>query len=488
MSSPLPQEPALAGSQSFIPPKMHDQVHDPLHEHRHHPTPTPSPRPAPHPVPQPVFGQPIFNEGTASPDPTHYLIPHPSDNALYQQLGNALVKNTVGFPAMRGKPDDLYSLATVYGARGADTVKAILAQGKIVFHAMGDTGAANLRDYTSQIHVADQLTADALKSPSADRPYFLYHLGDIVYNFGETKYYYDQFYEPFRNYPLPIVAIPGNHDSFVVPGTPAGSTPLEIFSHNFCATQPGITVEAGDLHRTSMTQPGVYFTLDAPFVRIIGLFSNALEDPGVISSEGGKWPNVPDIQLEYLKAQLTRIQNEKYSGAVLIAFHHPAFVFAPQAGAQSPGSHGSSTAVLRQIDTICSEVGVYPHAILSGHAHNYQRFTRSINFGGRNREVPFVVCGSGGHHINPVGGSSHGQPSAEPAFGTDVSYLEVNPAVHANKLVLAKYQDTEFGYLRVAVDAHQLRIAFHLLDGTGLNQSEFDVVTVDLATSTIVAS
>jgi hypothetical protein len=33
-----------------------------------------------------------------------------------------------------------------------------------------------------------------------------------------------------------------------------------------------------------MTQPGVYFALDVPFVRVLGLFSNALADPGVISS------------------------------------------------------------------------------------------------------------------------------------------------------------------------------------------------------------
>jgi hypothetical protein len=36
-----------------------------------------------------------------------------------------------------------------------------------------------------------------------------------------------------------------------------------------------------------MIQPGVYFTLDAPFVRIIGLYSNVLEDPGVISKGSG---------------------------------------------------------------------------------------------------------------------------------------------------------------------------------------------------------
>jgi hypothetical protein len=32
-----------------------------------------------------------------------------------------------------------------------------------------------------------------------------------------------------------------------------------------------------------MDEPGVYFTLDAPFVSIIGLYTNALEGPGIIS-------------------------------------------------------------------------------------------------------------------------------------------------------------------------------------------------------------
>src|SRR5262249_54400680 len=60
---------------------------------------------------------------------------------------------------------------------------------------------------------------------------------------------------PFRAYPAPIFAIPGNHDSFVVPGTPDDQKPLITFQRNFCAEQPVITPEAGSLHRTAMTQP-----------------------------------------------------------------------------------------------------------------------------------------------------------------------------------------------------------------------------------------
>ena len=59
-----------------------------------------------------------------------------------------------------------------------------------------------------------------------------------------------------------------------------------------------------------MTQPGVYWAFAAPFVRIIGLFSNALEDPGVISSENGKWANLGDVQLGFLQAQLQQVVAE----------------------------------------------------------------------------------------------------------------------------------------------------------------------------------
>ena len=55
-----------------------------------------------------------------------------------------------------------------------------------------------------------------------------------------------------------------------------------------------------------MTQPGVYFTLDAPFVSIVGLYTNVLEGPGVISSQHGRYP-IGDEQLHFLTAELKRL-------------------------------------------------------------------------------------------------------------------------------------------------------------------------------------
>jgi len=358
-----------------------------------------------------------------------------------------------------------------------------------VFHATGDTGATNIRKYPSEIKVSDQLTVDFHVSAAADRPAFLYHLGDVVYDFGEAQYYYDQFYEPYRNYAAPIFAIPGNHDSFIIPGTAASNTPLTIFSRNFCGTKPVITPEAASLHRTAMTQPGIYFTLDAPFVRIIGLFSNALEDPGVISSEGGEWPGVPDIQLAYLAEQFKRIVKENYQGAVLVAVHHPPFSYAPPPrSAGTGGNHSSSTAMLRDIDTVCKDQHFYPHAFLSGHAHNYQRYTRTVKFEGKTYDVPFVVCGDGGHNVNPLVRGKGGQAGQEPSNGAKVNYMDPNPAVQATGLLLEKYDDRNYGYLRIGVDRQQLRIGFHQVGVGSLPQSRVDMVTVDLASHTMVSN
>jgi hypothetical protein len=439
---------------------------------------------------EPVFHEPVFDETVRSSDPTGFLTQHASDTALYKQIQDMLKKDVVGFDLSRLAPNAVFSLQDALGGHGPEIIKGIKAAQKIVFHSLGDSGASNSGKYKNEISVADQLTMDAQSSDAANRPAFLFHLGDVVYDFGEAQYYYDQFYNPFRNYPAPIFAIPGNHDSFVTPGTAASETPLSIFSRNFCAASPMITPEARSLHRTAMTQPGVYFALDAPFVRIIGLFSNALEDPGVISSDGKKWLAVPNHQLDFLSAQLKRIKTEKYKGAILLATHHPPFSYSPAKNSQgSGGNHGCSSAMLNQIDTICQQEGVYPHAFLSAHAHNYQRYTRTVHFGSADFDVPFIVCGDGGHNVNRLVQSRRGQPAQEPHPGANVDYLESKKTgVKAKGLLLEKYDDTNYGYLRITVDKDQLRIGFYEVGGRSLAQSRFDMVTVDLASHTMVAN
>src|SRR5207244_4895076 len=134
--------------------------------------------------------------------------------------------------------------------------------------------------------------------------------------------------------------IPGNHDGAVfgdTPDVPKIET-LTAFLRNFCAPAPGPAADAAGLVRSAMTQPGVYFTLDAPFVSIIGLYTNVLEGPGVISSEHGHYPTLAgDEQLHFLGAELERLAPARKAGerAVIVACHHPpASIDSKHAGSQ----------------------------------------------------------------------------------------------------------------------------------------------------------
>ena len=440
-------------------------------------------------LPQPVFDEPTFNEGVSTPDPTRFSVPHPSDAQQYRQVQALLYEDVVGIPTARGTLSDLYELASALGPHGPEVVASIRSAGQVVFHAVGDIGASTAAKYPGEIRVSDQITQDCQTSPAADRPAFLYLLGDVVYDFGEAQYYFDQFYEPYRNYPAPIFAIPGNHDSFVVPGTAPADVPLVTFQRNFCATEPTVTPEAGSLHRTAMTQPGVYFTLDAPFVRILGLFSNALEDPGVLSSEGGKWAAVPDVQLDFLAAQLARVKSDGFAGALILAVHHPPFSYAPPAGGTgSGGDHSGNSRMLADIDRACTSAGVYPHVVLAGHAHNYQRYTRAFSLGGEAVSVPFIVCGDGGHDVSALVQAKLGSAAAEPADGADVSYLDPTPVVGTTRLTLERHDDHDYGFLRITANPTTLAVEFHQVGGPTPPNTPADQVTVDLASHSIVGA
>lgn len=432
--------------------------HKPSHPaKKHHPTPQPTPAPTPpSPAPPSTTGDtPVFAQPQPTPDPTSFKVPHPSDTGLYNKVNNKLLQP---IPASRGgAAEPVMALADVYGSLGAARIAAIQQAGQIVFHSSGDTGST--KSPTTQNAVADKMVADFNESASADMPSFFFHLGDVVYSFGEAMYYYDQFYEPYREYPAPIIAIPGNHDGLVYSGDAAPT--LDAFLRNFCSDTITTTPEAGGLARTAMTAPGVYFTLDAPFVRILGIYSNVLEDPGVISSEGGTRANVTDVQLTFLKTALARCKSENYQGAVIIAVHHPPF---------TGGSvHFPSPNLSADIDSCAQAAGFWPHAVFSGHSHNYQRFTRTVN----SISIPYLVAGCGGH--SPIA-----------AMQKDASGNTIRtPYPIDSELTLNSYDDTDFGYLRVVVNTQTMRIEYHPASDSSTTKTPDDVVTVNLAARTV---
>jgi hypothetical protein len=421
-----------------------------------------------------VTGGPQFAEPSPTPDPTHFVVKHGSDKQAYTILDRE--KGTLKprpFPIAKDTEPRM-SLADAIGAKGPEVLKSIENAGQIVFHALGDTG--NTSSAKDMGMVTDKLVSDFNEADSRDVPSFCYNLGDVVYSFGESKYYYDQFYDPYRNYPAPIFAIAGNHDGMVAPGSTTST--LQAFIENFCtAGQPfHRTQEAGQLARTAGVQPGVYFTLETPFVRILGLYSNCLEDPGVISTQSGSaqtYSYLTDAQPKFLEAALKRIRAERFAGAVIIAVHHPPYVAVVPSQKSSAGKHGGSPLMLAEIDKACEAAGVWPHAVLSGHAHNYQRFTRYL--GGR--ETPFLVAGNGGHAYVRL--TKKDTPTLRvPSVETVLSNGE-------DKIVFESYDDGGFGYLRILVNDKQLCIEYHPASDGEDAKTPDDSVTVDLATYTL---
>jgi hypothetical protein len=331
-------------------------------------------------------------------------------------------------PAPRINPP-VMDLGTVLPAA---VIAQIEASGRLVFHSIGDSGG--IVQPGPQLAVADGLCADLSgKTYATGLPAFCFHLGDVVYYFGQEQYYPEQFYDPYRNYDAPVFAIPGNHDGVLYSKEPVAYS-LEPFVENFCTATPVASVPG--FSRTTMTQPGVHWALTAPFARIIGLYSNTGESVGVLSNA-----QIGDAQLTFLSQQLAAALAERNAvpsqgRALIIAVHHPPFTGSSQ--------HFPSVAMLQQIDTCCQQAGIWPDLVLSGHAHLYERYTRVMKADGR--QIAYVVAGNGGYYnLSKMKSNAAGEkPKAKAHSEQDGLGNTVN---------LDQYNETSFGFLRITISA-----------------------------------
>ena len=136
-----------------------------------------------------TLDHPVFAEPQPTPDPTKFLVKHPSDNPAYKQIDKLNAEHKLAplpFPAPRGLPEPALTLAAVLDISDAALQKQIKANGQIVFHSTGDTGST--RGPTDQNLVADKMVSD-FTDDAKDRPLFFFHLGDVIYSFGEGQYY-----------------------------------------------------------------------------------------------------------------------------------------------------------------------------------------------------------------------------------------------------------------------------------------------------------
>jgi hypothetical protein len=293
-------------------------------------------------------------------------------------------------------------------------MQAITDTGRMTFHLLGDVGGVEAPQ--DQQIVAMNLTADAHRDHDPAR--FAYLMGDVVYYNGEAAGYYPQFYGPYADYPCPIFSVPGNHD-----GTPlSGSSSLQAWMANFATPTPTHSPDARDVPRLTMTQPNCYWTLTAPVLTVVGLYSNIPEN-GYIDPDQATW----------LAGELAQAPTDR---PLIVTSHHPALSL--------DRYHGGSAPMLGVIDAAIAASGRVPDLVAAGHVHDYQHWERVIN----GITVPFVVAGAGGYwHLYEVLDPNR-QPPTLPY-----------PAPAANA-TLRSYVDDRHGYLRVTATTNGLDLEY----------------------------
>lgn len=352
-------------------------------------------------------------------------------------------------PAPNGPAPYRFSLSQLLSA--AD-VAAIEQAGTMVVHTVGDTG-----DYRGQQQdfVAAMMTADAAGLPAGQKPAFFYHLGDVIYFAGDIDKYGDNFYATYQNYPVFIVSIPGNHDC--QPDDPQdgpvdpNKVPLDGWVQNFMSKDPAApgSFKTG-ASRTQMDLPNVYWTFNTPFATIIGLFSNVGETQGEFHQD----------QIDWFRAELAAADADL---ALIVTVHHPPF--------SGDTEHSGSSVVYQTLFEAFEATGRYPNLVLSGHVHNYQRFTYAA--GGK--QVPCVVAGAGGYTNLGKLHKLHGDyPSAPLELGTG--------------LTLEQYDQDNFGFLRLEITKETITGRYFSAPyqaGATPDASEIDAFRIDVAGFTV---
>jgi predicted MPP superfamily phosphohydrolase len=241
---------------------------------------------------------------------------------------------------------------------------------ELSFFVLGDVGGVKAPGPQNAVSVAmEQRQQEAA---------FALILGDVVYFNGQEAGevegrqtgYLDQFYEAYAKLARPIIPFPGNHDGDPEPN----DTSLSGFMANFCDSSPKDPPDDPQLEfgRHTQTLPYCEWTLELEAVTIVAVYTN-------VPSGGHLEPE----QLERLTQELRDADPNK---PVIVGLHHPPY--------SVDSHHGGSVHMGEALDKAFTDSGRTPDMVLSGHVHDYQRFTRTI----AGKQVPYIVSGNGGYH------------------------------------------------------------------------------------------
>lgn len=253
----------------------------------------------------------------------------------------------------------------------------------ISFLVLGDVGGVKAPAPQNAVSVAMQRLLGEGQAAA-----FALILGDVVYFNGQQVSivdgrqtgYGDQFYEPYAKLLKPIIAFPGNHDGEPEPqpereaaGLPVEES-LQGFRENFCTPAPEVPKDDPKLEygRHTQTLPYVEWTLSLQAATIVAVYTNV--------------PSGGHLEPEQVRRLTEELKNAPQGKPLIVGLHHPPY--------SVDSHHGGSKRMGEALDEAFQAAGRTPDLILSGHVHDYQRFTRTIN----GRQVPYIVAGNGGYH------------------------------------------------------------------------------------------
>lgn len=268
------------------------------------------------------------------------------------------------------------------------------------FIVMGDTGG--ISNPEPQLAVGAALAQETGQA-------FVYHVGDIAYYNGDPEQYAPQFYLPYQHVGVPIVGIPGNHDGDSSDGV-SGSG-IASFMSNFCTGTPSAPPndQAMEYGRHTQTQPYHDWVLALKAVTIVGIWTNV--------PSGGR---LEQRQIDWLSATIKAAPTDR---PLVVATHHPPY--------SVDAHHGGSQFVAKTLDEVVASAGRAPELVISGHVHDYQRFTDA--------KTTYLVSGNGGYR-NRHALASDATPGTEVSSGLTFDYGD----------------SSEWGYVKIKVDGMKI--------------------------------
>jgi Calcineurin-like phosphoesterase len=228
---------------------------------------------------------------------------------------------------------------------------------------------------------------------------FVAIMSDVNYPAGNVNEYEQKFYRPYRDYPGPIYAIPGNHDWYdelrgfmfhlcglddMAPpeltydrGQPAWKRQLHRFLWRRPdppdAAQASVRAEWRSLPGQHSGQRAPYWTIETDPVRIVGIDTGIL---GGLDREQGEW--LREVSRDPGRAKILLTGKPLYVDGKF----HP-----------GPIEDGGT------VDEIVRDPDTGYVAAIGGDIHNYQRYPVKLDDG---RTLQYIVAGGSGAFMHPT--------------------------------------------------------------------------------------